>query len=293
MSSYKYWPMALTLVGFAGSLILSRLLLPSHSLYSLLLALILTSLVGIYAFASADVIKKRQLRERAWRGEPEVPGVPEEVFTPLRNRINQHERVLRTGRRHRVMLLGLLPLGLGSFGCVLAAMYLQVHHPTLAVPVPHLGLTLDASGENGSVGHTHITEWWWPLIGLIPLLYAMISLYEGWKRRKLRVITDHQFIQRDAQSTVLPWTGKEFDPIPVKQIVKIRDGAGMLGGLFGWGWVEIEYRTGTEKDEHLRLKMWLVEEAEDFADDLRSVSPEYAKEDETASEDEEAESVGT
>jgi hypothetical protein len=271
--AYEYRALAITVTGFVGALLLALSIPPDNTLFDFITAVVLMGCVAFYAFSSMGVLKRRLPREGEWKGTPKYEGISEKDFAPFRKRIRPNEDVLWTDRRNVIMLAWSIPLAVGMLACIIAARYMQFHHTSIGGDF-QTQFTLGGSSDEVPKTHVGVAVWWGPLLLCLPFTYGLGALHEGWKW-KVRIITDHMFNQRLEQSAWMPWLGKDNEPIPVRQIVKVKDYAGMWGGLLRFATVEIEYRTGDEKDKSQYLTLRLVRHGEEFADTLRSVVPEY------------------
>lgn len=202
-------------------------------------------------------------------------------------------RISRVTRQHWIILV--LPAVI-SIVMVLGCAYGAVRYPYMSVgrlplEVPHLSVNpptgktsakkhhakhvqSKASKKSASASHkSKFPLWPFWLAGVLPFVVFLSQRLLKWLTR-FRMITDHHLcMDIGVPPAVFPWMLAPFKIKPVGLIKDVEHLDTFWGGLLGYGHVRVKLWKEAEPDKWESVLLKYVPQHDQFAADLRAVSP--------------------
>jgi hypothetical protein len=252
--------------------------LPFHlGRFALPLMLVKLSIVAFWLYSAWRVKRKRErgfARREAdgtlWNGpiEAENLNISPRDLEVIRYRFDRNEKVIRIDRQHKFLLWHAVADFAVMGVLILAALVLLKYYPAFHHSVPPSKILHEGRGE------ASFPVWWIPLLPVLYFFYEGLADWQDWKWT-IRAITDKHFYIFREQSTYMAWTNKNFRSIPVHQIISIRSSADNVGGMVGWGTLELEVRADEHGDKREDITVDYVADEDEFERQLRNVLPAY------------------
>lgn len=264
----------------AGSLVVALAVMtvtpPNWMWFDLLGVTMLMLLAAAYCVVVLNTERQIKSRPRCNSPLPSESNVSDQDFEHVRYRLKSDTHIVNVTRRKGVVLVPAV-IALGAVVLlIVAAIALRVFYPAIEYTIPAMDLSPTDSIKPTQATDHSFAVWWIPLLFALPLLYIALAVWQDWKWKMYAIVYGVGLITVRVHSVYFFWMGQSFDPTPADQIVDVDDKAGALGSTFGWGTVTYKIWLGKQTEDAREDKIRFIPNSQQFAHDLKFVSPALA-----------------